>query len=392
MRIHFRLLLILAALGWNLTYSLAQAPCDSAPVFVSGPTLTCSGATGSYTLSGDPDAENYRWTLDGNEVSYSPDLFLDIEWTMPGMYQLCVEAVCSGSQTSPQECVLVDVNELNVVHPEPRLVCAPDTFGANAPGEYIIHLITPDGCDSVITLTIALYPEGPVDLGTIYLCEGDHWDLNGDLYSDPGNYTVEDYLPFEPWCYREMTFQIKAIDDAPISIHATYPKGKKGLPELRPAGIPPGLNEIYFWTGPNGFASSTKNIIAPDEGLYCLELTFSLNSDPGQTCSTQICYDTSPPLPPDTNEDPGPFDPDGKGGMKPWLYPIPTKDYLCLEWPGTKLEGNQFQLFNRWGTVVQSGSFSGSCVDLIQLPADIYPILVTLADGSKLKSWVAIYE
>ena len=75
---------------------------------------------------------------------------------------------------------------------------------------------------------------------------------------------------------------------APISIHATYPKGKKGLPELRPAGIPPGLNETYFWTGPNGFASLTKNIIAPDEGLYCLELTFSFLSDPGQTCSTDV--------------------------------------------------------------------------------------------------------
>lgn len=392
MRIHFRLLLILAALGWNLTYSLAQAPCDSAPVFVSGPTLTCSGATGSYTLSGDPGVENYRWILDSNEVSYSPDLFLDIEWTMSGMYQLCVEAVCSGGQTSLQKCVLVDVYEIDVVHPEPRLVCAPDTFGANAPGEYIIHLITADGCDSVITLNIALYPEGPVDLGTIYLCEGDYWDLNGDLYSDPGNYTVEDYLPFEPWCYREMTFQIKEIADAPISIHAIPSKGKPGLPNLHPVGIPPGLNETYLWSGPNGFASKNKNIIPPIEGLYCLELSFPFLSDPGQSCTTLFCYDVSIPLPPDTNEDPGPFDPDGKEGMKPWFYPIPTKDHLCLEWPEANLEGNQFQLFNRWGAVVQSGSFSGGCVDLITLPAGTYFILVTLADGSKLKSWVTILE
>ena len=392
MRIHFRLLLILAALGWILMPVSGQVPCDSAPVFVSGPTLVCTGSTSTYSVVEEPGVDFYIWSIGNFVPPPDSDPFFELEWTEPANYQLCVSAICMDGSETPMSCIDIEVYEIDVVNPEPRLVCAPDTFGANAPGEYIIHLITPDGCDSVITLTIALYPEGPVDLGTLYLCEGDYWDLNGDLYSDPGNYTVEDYLPFKPWCYREMTFQIKEIADAPISIHAIPPKGKPGLPDLHPVGIPSGLNETYLWSGPNGFASKNKNIIPPKEGLYCLELSFPFLSDPGQSCTTLFCYDVSIPLPPDTNEDPGPFDPDGKEGMKPWLYPVPAKDYICLEWPEANLEGNQFQLFNRWGAEVQSGSFSGSCVDLIALPADTYVMLIILADGAMFKSWITIQE
>ncbi len=385
MKSFYILPLILLAFWWAILPLQAQSPCDMAPVFVSGPTLVCSGSTSTYSVIEEPGVDAYIWSI-GNVV-YPPtsESFIELEWTEPANYQLCVSAFCTDGSETPMSCIDIEVYEIDVVNPEPRLVCAPDTFGINTPGEYIIHLITPDGCDSVITLTVALYPEGPVDLGTIYLCEDDHWELNGDIYSDPGNYTVEDYLPFEPWCYREMTFQIKAIDDAPISIHAAYPKGKKGLPELRPAGIPPGLNETYFWTGPNGFASSTKNIIAPDEGLYCLELTFPFLSDPGHTCSTQICYDTSPTLPPDTNEDPGPFDPDGKGGMKPWLYPQPATDHFCVGWPGRDLGDATYILYNRWGALIQSGELDHGCVSLIPLSKDVYALYLKLSDGSK---WV----
>lgn len=69
---------------------------------------------------------------------------------------------------------------------------------------------------------------------------------------------------------------------------------------------------------------------------------------------------------------------------------LPAKDYICLEWPEANLEGNQFQLFNRWGAEVQSASFSGSCVDLIALPADTYVMLIILADGAMFKSWITI--
>ncbi|MCF8239248.1 MAG: hypothetical protein K9I85_13890 [Saprospiraceae bacterium] len=376
---------------WNVTTIPAQAPCDSAPEFVSGPTLTCSGATGSYSISEDPGVENDRWLLDGVVVSYSPDLYLDIEWTMPGMYQLCVEAICTSGQTSPQKCIQIEVYEVHGVDPPPIFVCSPDTFiGGNPPGEYEINLPTPAGCDSVVTLTIAVFPEGRVDLGTIYLCDGDHWELNGKSYADTGSYTVDGSLPFPPWCLREMTFQIKEITDAPVSIHAIPPKGKTGFPKLHPVGIPPGLNETYFWSGPNGFASNSKNIAPPAEGLYCLELSFPFLSDPGQSCTTLLCQDVSMPLPPDTNEDPGPFDPDGKEGMKPWLYPQPATDHFCIGWPGMDLGDATYILYNRWGALIQTGELDHGCVSLIPLPPDVYALYLKLSDGSKWVTSISI--
>ncbi len=393
MKSFYILPLILLAFWWAMPPLQAQDPCDTAPVFVSGPTLVCNGSTSTYSVIEEPGVDAYIWSI-GNVV-YPPtsESFIELEWTGPANYQLCVEAVCLGSQTSPLGCIQIEVYEVQGVDPPPIFVCSPDTFiGGNPPGKYEINLPTPDGCDSVITLTIAVFPEGPVDLGEIYLCEGDHWELNGKSYSDTGFYTVDGSLPFPPWCLREMTFQINAMDDAPISIHAHYPKGKKGNPELRPVGIPSGLNEEYFWTGPNGFASSTKNIIAPDEGLYCLELTFSFISDQSQSCTFQLCYDTSPPLPPDTNDDPGPFDPDGKEGMKPWLYPQPATDQLCIAWPGTDLSGNSFQIFNVWGNVMQSGSFINGCTDLGPLSPGVYFIQILFSTGDTFQTSILIKE
>ncbi len=55
--------------------------------------------------------------------------------------------------------------------------------------EYILPLVTKDGCDSLITITIDIVEEIQVDLGTIILCEGDSYNFAGQVISQSGVYS-----------------------------------------------------------------------------------------------------------------------------------------------------------------------------------------------------------
>jgi len=374
--------LFLAAFGWIAMPGLAQDPCDTAPVFASGPTLVCSGSSSTYTVIEEPGVAFYVWSIGNTFYPPSLDPFIEFEWNTPANEQLCVFAFCTDGSETPQNCIDIEVYAIDVIDPEPRLVCAPDTFGANAPGEYLIHLVTPEGCDSIITLTVTLFPEGPVDLGTIYLCEGDQWELNGDIYADPGSYTVEDYLPFSPWCYREMTFRIEPISASLVSIQSIPAKQKTALPKLVPAGIPPGLTPEFTWTGPNGYVSTQMSIHPPAEGEYCLEIRFPFQSDPVQSCSIHLCQVVDFPEPPETNDTPGEADPDGSDGMKPWIYPQPASDQFCIAWPQADLHNATWTLYNRWGSLVQQGSLDHGCAALVPPAPDVYALVLVLENGT----------
>lgn len=381
--------LLATCLGLS-TPAIGQNPCDTAPVFLSGPTLVCTGSTSTYAVVETPGVDHYVWSIGNAVYPPNPDPFIELEWTGPMSAQLCVFAYCTDGSTTPMTCIDIEVYDIDVVDPEPRLVCAPDTFGANMPGEYSIHLITPEGCDSVITLTVALYPEGPVDLGTIYLCEDDHWELNGDLYSDPGSYSVEDYLPFSPWCLREMTFRIEPITDAMVTIKAIPSKQQKALPTLLPVGMPSGMMPDLTWTGPNGYWSNSKSIAPPEEGLYCLEVRYPFQSDPNLSCLFLYCVDVRYPIPPDSDEEPGGFDPDSRSAENPFIYPQPATDQFCIAWPGTSVTFGTYTLYNRWGVPVQSGLHDQVCTPLNDLLPDVYVLVLTLPDGSVWKTRLTI--
>lgn len=382
MRTSLFLTVLLATCLGRSTPAIGQNPCDTAPVFLSGPTLTCAGATRTYTVVEEPGVSFYRWMLNGQEIDYTDIPEVTIEWIGNATYQLCVEAECTGGQISPAACRDVTVYEL-LTEPDTILLCSDDsTYNGLPPGEYTIQLVTPEGCDSTVFLQIEVLGEGPFDLGTIHLCQGDFWTLNGKDYTDPGTYIVEGPLPFSPWCYREMTFRIELITDSMVTIKAIPSKQMKALPTLLPIGLPSGMTPDLTWTGPNGYWSKSKTISPPAEGLYCLEVRYPFQSDPNQSCTLQHCVEVGYPIPPDSDEEPGGFDPDGRSAENLWIYPQPAVDQFCISWPGKSVLFGTYTLYNRWGAPVQSGSHDQVCTPLNDLPADVYVLVLTLPDGS----------
>lgn len=371
----------------------AQLTCEDPLLFTNTQTLVCSGQVTFAQVVPPLEAIEYFWALDGTDIGSTIEPQIAIQWTSPGLYELCVTALCSSGTVSPPACIVIETNALAGADPEPVILCSPDTFyNGLPPGTYSINLVTPEGCDSIVELTIMVYPEGPTDLGTFHLCQADNWTLNGETYSDSGDYVVYDNLPFPPYCFQEIHFSIRPLTSSSYVLTAIPPKDLKATPTLTVKPVQSQVTPSYLWSGPNGFASMNATIHPPAPGLYCVQITQPFLSDPLESCMITLCHTVKSTIPPETDKGPSNNEVDGRSSIKPWLYPVPAKDYICLEWPEANLEGNQFQLFNRWGAEVQSGSFSGSCVDLIALPADTYVMLIILADGAMFKSWITIQE
>lgn len=290
--------------------------------------MSCAGADRTYTLTDVPGVSFYRWTLDGQEIEFSPDPSVDILWAGNATYTLCAETWCAGGLVSPPACIDVTVYEL-LVEPEPIFLCPNDkTWNGLSPGSHTFFFTTPDGCDSTVIL------------------------------------------------------RIEPISASLVSIQSIPAKQKTALPKLVPTGIPPGLTPEFSWTGPNGYVSTQMSIHPPAEGEYCLEIRFPFQSDPAQSCSIHLCQVVDFPEPPETNDTPGEADPDGSDGMKPWIYPQPASDQFCIAWPQADLHNATWTLYNRWGSLAQQGKLDHGCAALVPPAPDVYVLVLVLENGT----------
>ncbi len=174
----------------NVTQGTTLVPPLPPAGAVSGESLPCIDQTYTYSLPLIVGANFYQWTLDGQSLGLSTGTSVEVEWTQPGLHQLCVTAfnVCD---TVAPVCFLVNVlepieTEIN------QNICAGDCFEVadtllcNA-GGYEFHLTSWQGCDSAVFVNLALTPTVSSNLSA-FICDDDSISVGGQVFYPPGQY------------------------------------------------------------------------------------------------------------------------------------------------------------------------------------------------------------
>ena len=142
---------------------------------LSGDFTVCPGRTEQYSLSAPQGATWFSWSLDGKPVSSGVDTSLTLDWTTPGLHQLCATAsnVCD---TAPPACQIVQVLPVPVTTIQKELCAGECWQGADTtlctPGFYTFHLAGQENCDSIVNVDIKVLPSSQTDLD-LMICKGD---------------------------------------------------------------------------------------------------------------------------------------------------------------------------------------------------------------------------
>ncbi|MCF8237034.1 MAG: gliding motility-associated C-terminal domain-containing protein [Saprospiraceae bacterium] len=277
---------------------------DWGPNPLQGPTLICSGATGSYTIIPPEGAIEFHWYLDGQVIQEGPDQFLDIEWTSAGTYELCVDASnqCVSEFDNPAPtCITIEVYDVTPENPDPVLICEDDdyTYAGDkyVPGVYDVMLTTPQGCDSIVELTVNGDPHVVEQLGAFYLCEADVIVVGGAQFNSNDQGSQEIVIPKSQYPYCDSTIQFDIIFmtvDAyifnPIKLGCDIDQveldGGNSLVD------PSFFQTIYTWEAFNGGIlgdpADEPTMTVMDTGKYCLTVEI-IAPDGSNSCKDSAC-------------------------------------------------------------------------------------------------------
>ena len=276
---------------------------DNWPEPIEGPTLVCSGATTTYTIEPPTGAIDFWWYLDGVEVNVGSDNFIEIQWPSAGTYELCVDASnqCVNVGENPSlTCITIEVYDVTPEDPDPVAICEDATYSYNGadypPGVHNVNVPTPQGCDSMIVLTIDPILKVNNDLGPFYVCEsGGTVSVGGQIFSAADQGPHEIVLPqfAPPNCDSTLMFEI-----IPIQVDAYVDDPQElgcGIFEVTLNGENSVYGPIdalvsYQWSASNGGVlgspSDEPTMIVETAGTYCMRMTVT---DPGGTVS---CIDS----------------------------------------------------------------------------------------------------
>lgn len=277
---------------------------DWGPNPLQGPTTICTGATGSYTIIPPTGAIEFIWYLDGNEIQNGPEQFLDIEWTSAGTYELCVDASnqCVSEFEDPAPtCITVNVYDVTPENPAPALICEDDTYVYNgddyAPGVYDVMLTTPQGCDSIVELTVNGDPNLTVQIGPFYLCEADVISVGGYQFgsNDQGSQEVTINKAQFPFCDSIIQFDIVVMaveafifepEKLGCDIDQVQLDGENSL--VVPSFFPTTYQWSAFNGGVLGDPSDEPVMTVFDTGKYCLTIEV-IAEDGSNSCTDSAC-------------------------------------------------------------------------------------------------------
>lgn len=256
---------------------------------IQGPTLVCSGLDATYSIEPPTGAVEFYWYLDGVEIGAGSDNFIDITWTNAGTYELCVDAAnqCISQFEDPnQTCITIEVYDVTPENPDPVEVCENDMYtyaGQDYPvGVHSVNLVTAQGCDSLVELTVNEVPSVETDLGPFYICEQGSVTVAGVQFTaadeGPQQVVLDQFAP--PNCDSTILLEIKTMTvDAyvfePLELGC-------GIFEVVLDGngsqyAPSEVEVSYQWTASNGgvLGSPSDDIMMTVEkaGTYCLYMT-----------------------------------------------------------------------------------------------------------------------
>ena len=262
---------------------------------IKGPVKLCPGQTASYMVppaSGNPC--EFNWTLDGNPVGSGKTIDLTI--TDPGTHQLCVHAANLCFPDGDETCIDVVVKEIPVTKVGPFTVCEEDLpfdYGNESyfiGGTYQVSYTTPKNCDSLVEFDLKVIPVKIKDLGSIYLCRGDSFQVNNVFFSKPGNYEELISTNYPPYCDSTVYFQIitdtviaepfvtQLLDcftsEVPVTGTSSYPKDN--------------LTFKWFDTNITLLGTDTVQMIS-DTGTYYL-VALHQNQISGKVCTDTTLF------------------------------------------------------------------------------------------------------
>lgn len=171
----------------NGTTAVAQLPTSGV---LSGDFTVCPGRTEQYSLAALPGAAWFSWKLDGVPIAAGVDTSVSINWTSPGIHQLCATAsnVCD---TAPPSCQIIQVQPIAPTHIV-ATVCSNTCWeGADttlcSPGFYTFHFAGQEGCDSVVTVQLNVLPTDLTSLD-LMICKGDTLLVGNEPFYETGQF------------------------------------------------------------------------------------------------------------------------------------------------------------------------------------------------------------
>lgn len=176
----------------KVTDGSTAAPKLLAPI-IQGPQFPCIETTETYTITPPPGATVIKWTLNG--VPLPDGKSVDIDWTIPGDYELCGYGwnVC---EVGPETCLEIHVEEPKSFIIE-QTICEDDCITVAdsvlcTTGQFTLHALTQHGCDSIIEVNLTVLPNSITNLIST-ICEGETMSIGGVGYNATGIY--QEILP-----------------------------------------------------------------------------------------------------------------------------------------------------------------------------------------------------
>ncbi len=188
------------------------------------------------------------------------------------------QTVCPGVET-------FEHGELTV---QEITICDDETFFAggalqNTSGVYYDQSPISNGCYQLTQTILNVLPTFYTDLGSVYICLGETFEMEGVEYTVPGMYDIV-FQSIQNGCDSTVHFNLNQI--GPVAVASVNDQLDCNNPSINISGIgswpPPVINGvIYSWTGPNGFNSNDVTPIVSVAGEYQLIISQTIA---GVTC------------------------------------------------------------------------------------------------------------
>jgi len=155
-----------------------------------GPDTICADIPNDYTVSLPPGAARFSWTLNGLPYASETDTTVTLQSLFPGVNQLCVTA-SNTCDTAAPVCRNIYVHRIPPTDISAKIcpgACFEfgDTLLCDA-GIYEFHYAGSLGCDSLVRVSVEALQTITTNLN-ITLCDGDSIAVGGNTYAQAGQY------------------------------------------------------------------------------------------------------------------------------------------------------------------------------------------------------------
>lgn len=155
-----------------------------------GPETACINTPNDYTVSLPPGAAHFYWTLNGLPYASETDTTVALNFVTPGLNQLCVTA-SNTCDTAFPACRNILVHSIPPTDISAKICTGEcyqygDTMLCDA-GNYMFHYTGSEGCDSLVRVSLEVLQSVTTNLN-VSLCDGDSIFVGDHPYFLSGQY------------------------------------------------------------------------------------------------------------------------------------------------------------------------------------------------------------